>query len=254
MTSLLLLKIPPAKRWIKKKLWKRWLNVDAPDYVSVWDNESQAPLASLVILATDLMKQHRLLDKLAGLALVISYDLFTRSPETVKISCCDIITPQARGYHSVSVIVAQSRAASDATTAQPAKKRRIRRHSHGQLAGLPARIRAGAPASSASRLPDRPLLSPLRLIDYELALKLAVTRARLDSVENLTRLQAAPFLQHSRCFRTCPGIHSVRRFEKTCKLTRQVALLDLSALALVASNFRKLTLFGSSCEHSFPAL
>ena len=35
------------------------------------------------------------------------------------------------------------------------KKQRIRRHSHGRLAALAARIRAGAPAPSASRLPDR---------------------------------------------------------------------------------------------------
>ena len=36
------------------------------------------PLEALVILASDLLQQHRLLDRLAGLELVVSYDLFTR--------------------------------------------------------------------------------------------------------------------------------------------------------------------------------
>ena len=38
----------------------------------------------MVMLTSELLKQHRLLEKLAGMALVMSYDLFTRPSETFK--------------------------------------------------------------------------------------------------------------------------------------------------------------------------
>ena len=78
------------------------------------------PLEAMAMLASDLLKQHRLLDKLAGLALAMSYGLFTRPSETLKIFSRDVIASQTRCYHSVSVIIAKSGAASDATAAQTA--------------------------------------------------------------------------------------------------------------------------------------
>ena len=59
------------------------------------------PLEAMVMLASDLLKQHRLLDKLAGIALVMSYDFFTRPSETLKIFSCDVITSKARPPLSV---------------------------------------------------------------------------------------------------------------------------------------------------------
>ena len=50
--------------------------------------KDSVPLGVFVILTSDLLQQHRLLDKLAGLALAMSYDLLTRPSETLKISSC----------------------------------------------------------------------------------------------------------------------------------------------------------------------
>ena len=49
------------------------------------------PPQALVIWSSDLLMRHSLLDKLAGLALVMSYDLPTRQSETLKISSRDVI-------------------------------------------------------------------------------------------------------------------------------------------------------------------
>ena len=94
------------------------------------------PLGVLVILTSDLLKKHPLLDKLAGLALVMSYDLCTKPSETLTSSSRDVIAHQARGNQSVSISIAQGVAASDATARE---KWSIRQHSHGRFAGPPAR-------------------------------------------------------------------------------------------------------------------
>ena len=95
----------------------------------------------------DLLKQHRLLDILAGLALIMSYDFFTRPSKTLKIFSRDVIAFPARGYHSVCVIIALAR---------DHEKRRMRRYIPGRLARPPARIRAGALDTSASLWLARP--------------------------------------------------------------------------------------------------
>ena len=111
------------------------------------------------MLASNLLKQHHLLDKLAGLAPVMSYDLFTMPSETLKTISRDVISPQARGYHSVSVIIAKSRTASATTTALPAKSVEFDDTIPARLAGPPARFVAGAPDTSAGRRLSRPTVA-----------------------------------------------------------------------------------------------
>ena len=106
----------------------------------------------------DLLKQRHLLDKLAGFALVMSYDLFTRPSDILHISSRDVIALQARGSKQCHSSFAEGGCnRRDSSTNR--EKRPIRRHNLGQLAALPARIRAGAPDSSESRLPDRPAVA-----------------------------------------------------------------------------------------------
>ena len=86
---------------------------------------------------------------------------------------------QARGYQPVSVIVAQSVAASDTTAAQTAKSGQFDDTVLAGLSGLQLdfeRVLLLRPEAACPT--DLPLLSRLRLNDYELALKLSATRTR----------------------------------------------------------------------------
>ena len=171
------------------------------------------PLHAMVMLASDFLNQHRVLDKCAGFALVMSYDLFTRPSETLNTSRATFSSSaSSAGYRSVSVIIAHSVAASDATAAQLAKTLPILRHTHGRLAGRVFLIRL-------------PLPSPLQLNDYELTLKYAATRLRLSAskISPHCALHGGASTAVFKLLVDLPGIHqrgrwlgaySVLRYEK----------------------------------------
>ena len=149
------------------------------------------------MLTSDFLTQRRLLDKFACPALVMSYDLFTRPSETSKISSLDVIASQAWGYQSVSVIIAQSVAASDVTAARLPKSGQFDDTVMVGLLGLHlefvrvllTRLKVACPF-------DLQLLAPLTFIERDQALKNAATRTRL-TVEDLTTLRSPRRRQYS---------------------------------------------------------
>ena len=147
------------------------------------------PLEALVILASDLLQQHRLLDRLAGLELVVSYDLFTRPSETLKVPSRGVIAPQARGYQSVSVIIAQSVAASDATAAHTAKSGQSDDTAMAGLLGSSSNS-CGC-SSSVSRLSDRPAVAfATEAQRVRTCSQISSHANTTDSVENITSLSS----------------------------------------------------------------
>ena len=205
-------------------------------------------MEAFLILTTGFLKQRRLMDKIAGLALVVSYDLFPRSSETWGMSSRDFIAPQARDCWSVSVTIAQSDISNDNT--------REKRTIHGQLARPPARIRAGAADTSESCLPNR------RTVAFAADAHRTRTSSRKCGQTNATHdvedLSALSLLRRRRAaFKLLLDLagtqkrgqwlaaNSVRRYEKLADPTRQVALPDHSSVnnsgqALVDFSFMKL--------------
>ena len=66
------------------------------------------PLEAVILIVRDLLTQDALLDKLAAFALVMSFDLFTRPSETLRIEARDVVAPTAKRYKVVSVMIAQT--------------------------------------------------------------------------------------------------------------------------------------------------
>ena len=126
-------------------------------------------LEVMVMLASDLLEQHRLLDKLAGL--VMPHDLFTRPLETLKIFSRGVIAPKR----------AVTAGPPATTTAQPARRCEFDDTILTGLLGFQLEfVRVLLIRVQVAGSPDLPMLLPLRFIDNELALKLA-TRTRLTA-------------------------------------------------------------------------
>ena len=68
-------------------------------------SEDPAPIEAVAILAHHFLQQPSLVEQLAGLATVVSFDLFTRPTETLEIRKEDIFAPKGR-YKTTSVIIA----------------------------------------------------------------------------------------------------------------------------------------------------
>ena len=129
------------------------------------------PLQAMVILASDLLYQHCLLDRFAGLALVMSYDLFTRPSETLNTSRATFSSSASSAGIPISVSHHCAQRGCQRRDRSPTRETLpILRHTHGRLAGRVFLIRL-------------PLPSPLKLNDYELTLKYAATRPRLSELK-----------------------------------------------------------------------
>ena len=71
-------------------------------------SEDPCPVEAAAVLAEWLLSRKALLPKLAGLAFLTSFDLFTRPTETLEMKPEDVVTPGVGQYRSTAVVIAPS--------------------------------------------------------------------------------------------------------------------------------------------------
>ena len=197
------------------------------------------PIEAAVVLVDALLDSSKLEEKLAGLAFISAFDLFLRPSETLTIRKEDVIAPRRGQYQSVSVIVAPSALVEARLTVKTQKAAKSGEFDDTVVAGLPGlglewvselvwQLAKGTPSKTA-------IFAPLSLAVYERIIgsfsqKLGVGRFTPHGARH-----GGPSLAMYRKILDLGGIQkrgrwlassSVRRYEKSGKLTRQAAKLD----------------------------
>ena len=220
------------------------------------------PLEAAIVIVRDLLSQGGLMDRLAAVALVMSFDLFTRPSETLRIKARDVVVSTAKRPKVVSVMIAQTvtydgldHRADEAQISQSAK---IGECVAPGLPGLGLEFVTSLLLHMREWWPsNKPLLFPLDLAMYASSLAKAARRARLDHLgitphsarhggacaaafHNL--LDSKQIQKRGRWLVPSP----TRRY-KNGKLTRQVALMnaavvDAAAADVANGEFAKLVL------------
>ena len=223
-------------------------------------SEDPCPREAAALVTAALLKDGPLLSVLSGLAFGVQYDLFTRPSETLNILKEDVVAPRTGAYQGVAVIVAPGpvraaaaeataraglRAPAPSTPAAVRKRPAARPAKSGEfddtvLAGLEGLGFEFVPevllSLQRAALPGQPLFSPLTLSEYERHILKGAELAGLDplrvtphsarhggasSAMHLELLDLKMIQKRGRWL----APRSVKRYEKSGKLLRQVAAI-----------------------------
>ena len=197
------------------------------------------PIEAAVVLADALLDSDKIEEQLAGLAFVTAFDLFTRPSETLEIRKEDVIAPRRGQYQGVSIIIAPSALLENRLTAKTQKAAKSGEYDDTVIAGLPGlglewipqllwQLACGTPAKT-------PIFAPLSLASYERIVVAYAKRLELGRVTPHSARHGGPSLAMLRNILDARAIQkrgrwlapaSVRRYEKSGKLTRQAAKLS----------------------------
>ena len=205
-------------------------------------SEDPCPIEAAALLVDWLMRRVGLEPKLAGLAFLCSYDLLTRPSETLALKPLDVVAPGVAKYQQTSVIVAPSGPPGSMGGRQPAKSGEFDDTVIAGLKGMrlefvPMVLRHLKSIAHAGQT----LFSPLTLHRYEYWVQRAVKECQLQPLRitphsarhggasTSSYLGLLTIKQIQRRGRWLAP-KSVRRYEKTGKLTRQVAAMNKQAV------------------------
>ena len=201
-------------------------------------SEDPCPLEAAAVIAHGLLSQATLEARLTGLAFIVQYDLFARPSEVLNLKASDIVYPNVGRYRQVSVIIAPSAEDNDrnALEAKPAKSGEFDDTIIAGLSGMKLEFVPTVLRHLRNAAGDGTLFAPLTLHRYENELKEGVAAAGLAHM-HITPHSARHGGASTASFMKILKIKeiqrrgrwlapkSLRRYEKTGKLTRQVALM-----------------------------
>ena len=194
------------------------------------------PIENMAVLAKWLFDSGELQALLAGLALVCSFDLFLRPSEALAIKSADVVAPQRGRYKNVAVIIAPAPLVEARTTWQAKKAAKSGEWDDTVIAGLPGLhlewvsevlLKLGRVAAD---LPN--IFSPLGLPTYERLVRKACDATGAGPATPHSVRHGGPSLAVFNKVLTLAEVQkrgrwlqprSVRRYEKSGKLTRRVA-------------------------------
>jgi len=192
------------------------------------------PIEALALLCMDLMGRDSLMEKTAGLAALLQFDLFARPSEMLSIVAEDVFLPRGQ-YSTTSVMIAPLQIKHSVVAPKPSKAGQFDETILAGLTGLGLewvvdllhRLKSGAQ-------PQMPVVSPLDIAHYEKHFKEGMDRiglAHLNLTPHSLRHGGASLASYLGLL-TNSGVakrgrwnsmQSVRRYEKKGVLTRVVA-------------------------------
>ncbi len=201
-------------------------------------SEDPCPLEAAAVIGEWLLTRKMLLPKLAGLAFLSSYDLFTRPSEILNAKADDVVVPAVGRYKDTSLVVAPSTATRGSE--EPRRPAKSGEFDDTVIAGLKG-LRLEFVAEILKHLKKQThgqdnLFWPLELGAYERLMQKAVTAldlgalhitphsARHCGASSASLLKLLKIKEIQRRGRWLAP-KSVRRYEKAGKLTRQVSLM-----------------------------
>ena len=204
-------------------------------------SEDPVPIEAAAVIINDLLNAQGFIELLTATAFAVQFDLFTRPSETLNLLYEQVVAPKVGKYRSVAVVIAPQKpttALHGTSTPKPAKSGEF---DDTVIAGLPGLGLEWVPKVLVKlknlAQPGQALLRPLTLGVYEATIKTAVQRLGMghlritphsarhggaSTAAFLNLLDAKGIMKRGRWL----SPRSVRRYEKSGKLTRQVALLD----------------------------
>ncbi|CAK0851971.1 unnamed protein product [Prorocentrum cordatum] len=209
-------------------------------------SEDPCPVEAAAILAEDLFERGDPIAVESGLAFSMQFDAFLRPGEALKLKKEDAVLPSAAGHKETCVIAAQQAQKGQA----PTRTAKSGEHDDTAVAGLPGLGLSFVPTVLQHlHKPTKKgelLFESLSLARYEMELKAAVARCRLDRLGITPRSarRGGPSTAANRNLLSLGEIKkrgrwltskSVARYEKKGKLLRQISLTGARDVALGAA-------------------